>query len=149
MKRSVHFFLTICLLLACVEVLGSRTDTTARKRYKMPRSALYYQAYWAHPLKRLWIIGSIELEDVGLRFVAYQGISGWPDSVFVKRHPFNSGFKDVFIAYSEIKSINYGGRIRLENGTRHRLIGTYVKEWRTTYGEIKARAKRSRTNGGK
>src|SRR5688572_9011601 len=99
MKRGIHFFLTIYLLLACVDLLASRADTTAKVRYKTPRSSLLYLVYWAHPIrqlfpiKQLYVLGEVEFEDSGFRFVGYKEIPGWPESEFQKFYPLNKGFR--------------------------------------------------------
>ena len=147
MKRYFHFILTIWLLLACFDLLASRADTTAKKkRLSSPRSSLVYQVTpGIHPRKKVWVIGSIEFEDKGFRFVTYRGMPGWPQSKFEKMYPLNRSFSGVFIAYADIKRFNHkAGRIRLKNGEKHKMLGTHHKEWVAIRNEIKERIRQAR-----
>lgn len=125
MKCCVQLFFAISLLLAYVDLLASKNDTIAKTRLKPPRSSLLYQVTpGIHPRKKLWVIGSIEFEDSGFRFVAYTEIPGWPQSEFEKMYPLNRSFKEVFIAYADIKSFRYQTSvIRLKDGRKHKLVG--------------------------
>jgi hypothetical protein len=145
MKR-VHFLFTICIFLTCVDVVASRIDTTAKVRYKTPRSAVFYQVLpGIHPSKKVWVIGTVEFEDSGFRFVAYAELPDWPQSKFENLYPLNRAFKDVFIEYADIESFNdRNGRLLLENGEKHKILGAHHEEWRDTAKELEARIKKSR-----
>jgi hypothetical protein len=139
----------ICILLVAflsgmpINLVASVGDSTVKRKfiaiYKTPRSAMFYQAYGKNIFKQALIIGSIEIQDNGFRFTAWNSIEGWPQDLFEKKFALNNGFREIFILYADIKSIRYNGRILLRNGARHVIFGTHRKPSRAIYLQIKAR----------
>lgn len=139
----MRIFLIVFLSGMQINLVASVADSTVKRKfitvYKTPKSAIFYHVHWNNILKPAVIIGSIEIQKDGFKFSPWSKIDGWPQDLFERKFPLNKGFREIYILYTDVKSINYKGRILLRSGAMHRMFGTHRKPWRSTYLQIKDR----------
>jgi hypothetical protein len=144
MALVARILLIIVSVGCCNVVRGAPTDndTAAEKSgvrvYKVPKSSMFYLGAWYGFMKPTLVIGAIQVQDSCFRFVPLDGLPGWPEEMFERKYPFNSGFKPISISYKDVNSIRYSGRIKLKNGGEHQMFGIRRRYWRPLYKQIKA-----------
>jgi hypothetical protein len=144
MKTTSVLFCLACIISTSTFGGVSRDSTlsTGHKKklvrvYRAPKDWVLLELYKPgsiHLLQKTTVLGSMTLETDGVRFTpTTKSPEGYlPQEEFDRYYWYNSIMKEVFLPFSQIKSVNsHYGTIRTKDGKKYKF---YCKSFRDRFG---------------
>ena len=109
---------------------------------KPPKGMFYLELYRRgsmHMFHKTMAMGNVNFEQEGLRFIPVTQIPPGYTDLFDRVYWYNPLMRELFIPYSEIKSLRGQINFRMKDGRKYVLMGTPLIEWKDTVREIRAK----------
>jgi hypothetical protein len=144
MQSRILAFVIVWLVLLCTSCARAvthsdsmKTEPKKEKRfvrsYVLPKNTMFFdirKAGTIHLFSRTFVVGRVQYEEKGLRFVpSVNAPEGYPQDEFDRVYWYNAHFTDFYIPYNNIESYNrYKGLIRTKDGKKYRFASREMEE---------------------